>query len=251
MSPRRMGNAHPNLVPYQVFEAADGPLIVATGNDRQARDFCRIVGRADLADDPRYASNADRIRRRAEYIAALVRGDGAGCAAPTCSPRWRRRTCRPGRSTPSPRPSPTRRRSRAGMRVELPATGVRGDVAPAVRSPMLIDGEAAHGRARRAAAGGAYGGGAGGAGLRRGGAGAAAGGGGDGVRNGEQGSERMIIVTGDLVASATAFEELRRISLEHVHRSRAEPGCLHHSVQVDCEIPCALCLSSFGPTQPR
>ena len=50
----------------------------------------------------------------------------------------------------------------------------------------------------------------------------------------------MIIVTGDLVASATAFEELRRISLEHVHRSRAEPGCLHHSVQVDCENPLRL-----------
>ena len=75
--PRRMGNAHPNLVPYQVFETADGPVIVATGNDRQARDFCRIVGRADLADDPRYARNPDRIARRAEYIAALVRGDAA------------------------------------------------------------------------------------------------------------------------------------------------------------------------------
>jgi quinol monooxygenase YgiN len=51
----------------------------------------------------------------------------------------------------------------------------------------------------------------------------------------EQGSARMIIVTGDLIADAAVFEDLRRISLEHVHRSRAEPGCLHHSVQVDCE----------------
>ena len=50
----------------------------------------------------------------------------------------------------------------------------------------------------------------------------------------------MIIVTGDLVASAASLEELRRISLEHVHRSRAEPGCLHHSVQVDCENPLRL-----------
>jgi quinol monooxygenase YgiN len=45
----------------------------------------------------------------------------------------------------------------------------------------------------------------------------------------------MIIVTGDTVAGEAAFEELRRISLEHVHRSRTEPGCLYHSVQVDCE----------------
>jgi quinol monooxygenase YgiN len=50
----------------------------------------------------------------------------------------------------------------------------------------------------------------------------------------------MIIVTGDLVADATTFEELRRLSLEHVSRSRAEPGCLHHSVQIDCENPMRL-----------
>jgi quinol monooxygenase YgiN len=50
----------------------------------------------------------------------------------------------------------------------------------------------------------------------------------------------MIIVTGDLIAEAAAFEPLRRMSLEHVHRSRAEPGCLHHSVQVDCENPLRL-----------
>ena len=50
----------------------------------------------------------------------------------------------------------------------------------------------------------------------------------------------MIIVTGDLIAETAVFEELRRLSLEHVHRSRAEPGCLHHSVQVDCENPSRL-----------
>ena len=71
VSPRRMGNAHPNLVPYQVFEAADGPLIVATGNDRQVRDCCASSAALDLADDPAYRTNADRIRHRADYIAAL------------------------------------------------------------------------------------------------------------------------------------------------------------------------------------
>ena len=67
-----MGNAHPNLVPYQVFQAADGPLIVATGNDRQCWDFCRMIGRADLAEDPRYRANADRIRNRGAFISALA-----------------------------------------------------------------------------------------------------------------------------------------------------------------------------------
>ena len=111
--PRRMGNAHPNLVPYQVFQAADGPLIVATGNDRQARDFCRIVGRPDLADDPAYATNADRIRRRQTYIGELSqatlklrRADLLNALEAANVPAVR--------STLSRKPSPTRRRSRVG-----------------------------------------------------------------------------------------------------------------------------------------
>ena len=73
-SPRRLGNAHPNIVPYQVFEAADGPLIVAAGNDRQTRDFCRILGLEALAADPRYATNADRVRNRAGFRRRPRRG---------------------------------------------------------------------------------------------------------------------------------------------------------------------------------
>ena len=50
----------------------------------------------------------------------------------------------------------------------------------------------------------------------------------------------MIVVTGEVTARPETFEELKRVSLEHVHRSRAEPGCLHHSVQVSCEDPLKL-----------
>ena len=50
----------------------------------------------------------------------------------------------------------------------------------------------------------------------------------------------MIIVTGEVTARSDTFEELKRLSLEHVHRSLAEPGCLHHSVQVSCENPLRL-----------
>ena len=50
----------------------------------------------------------------------------------------------------------------------------------------------------------------------------------------------MIVVTGSVVAKAEGFEEARRLSLEHVHRSRAEPGCLSHAVHVDCENPLRL-----------
>lgn len=71
-APKRMGNAHPNIVPYQVFPAADGHLIIATGNDRQWRDCAGILGRADLAADPAYATNADRVKRRAELVPLLA-----------------------------------------------------------------------------------------------------------------------------------------------------------------------------------
>lgn len=62
--PRRLGNAHPNIVPYQVFPAADGHLIIACGNDRQYQALCRLLGLPALADHPDYAANADRVANR-------------------------------------------------------------------------------------------------------------------------------------------------------------------------------------------
>jgi len=70
-APRRAGNAHQNIVPYQVFEVADGHLILAVGNDGQFRKFCEVAGRTDLADDPRFARNADRVRHR-ELLVPLL-----------------------------------------------------------------------------------------------------------------------------------------------------------------------------------
>ncbi len=71
-APRRMGNAHQNIVPYQVFEAADGHIIVAVGNDSQFAKFCEVAGRPDLAADPQFARNADRVRHRAELVPLLA-----------------------------------------------------------------------------------------------------------------------------------------------------------------------------------
>ncbi|MCK5275415.1 MAG: CoA transferase, partial [Alphaproteobacteria bacterium] len=66
--PPRRGNGHPNIVPYQVFETADGHLVVACGNDRQFRELCGMAGAAHLADDPRFATNDARSRNREELI---------------------------------------------------------------------------------------------------------------------------------------------------------------------------------------
>ncbi|MBA2935678.1 CoA transferase [Sphingomonas sp. CGMCC 1.13654] len=70
-APSRMGNAHPNLVPYQSFATADGDIIVAVGNDRQFAKFCAILGMDGLATDERYRSNASRVTNRAELIPIL------------------------------------------------------------------------------------------------------------------------------------------------------------------------------------
>ncbi|MBP6646688.1 MAG: CoA transferase, partial [Burkholderiaceae bacterium] len=72
--PPRFGNAHPSIVPYGVFDAADGPLVVAVGNNRQFERFCRdVIDRADLADDERFKSNLGRGANRAYLVPELLR----------------------------------------------------------------------------------------------------------------------------------------------------------------------------------
>jgi crotonobetainyl-CoA:carnitine CoA-transferase CaiB-like acyl-CoA transferase len=135
-SPKRMGNAHPNIVPYQEFPVADGHVIVAVGNDGQFRRFASALGIADLADDPLYATNEARVVNRELLIpklkAALARYkrdellallDGAGVP------------CGPINSVADVFADPQVRHR--GMRLDLP---IAGGTAPSVRSPIVMDG---------------------------------------------------------------------------------------------------------------
>jgi len=70
--PHRMGNGHANLVPYQAFDTADGPVIVAVGNDRQFERLCAILGLPSLAQDERFRTNPARVTNRAELIPHLA-----------------------------------------------------------------------------------------------------------------------------------------------------------------------------------
>ena len=70
-APTRLGNAHPNIAPYQVFPVADGHFILAVGNDQQFARFCNIINRAEMATDERFSSNASRIENR-EALTALI-----------------------------------------------------------------------------------------------------------------------------------------------------------------------------------
>jgi len=69
--PQRIGNTHPNIVPYQVFPAADGYIIIATGNDTQYRKLCIVLGAPALAKDPAYIDNKARLAHRAEIVGKL------------------------------------------------------------------------------------------------------------------------------------------------------------------------------------
>ena len=69
--PKRWGNAHPNVIPYQVFACRDGHIIVAVGNDSQFRKFCEVLGEPKLGSDDRFATNSNRIRNRNGLIPLL------------------------------------------------------------------------------------------------------------------------------------------------------------------------------------
>lgn len=77
--PQRMGNRHPSIVPYETFEAADGMVVVGVANERLWLRFCEALGVSELAEDPRFARNADRVTHREQLIAELT-------------PRFRRRS---------------------------------------------------------------------------------------------------------------------------------------------------------------
>jgi crotonobetainyl-CoA:carnitine CoA-transferase CaiB-like acyl-CoA transferase len=69
--PKRLGNAHPNIAPYQTFPVANGHLIVACGNDGQFKRLVAVLGRAEMGDDPRFATNAARVENRVALTAAM------------------------------------------------------------------------------------------------------------------------------------------------------------------------------------
>ena len=70
-APKRMGNAHPNIVPYQDFPTADGYMIIAVGNDHQFRMLCETLGRPEWGSDERFVTNPQRVKYRSELIALI------------------------------------------------------------------------------------------------------------------------------------------------------------------------------------
>ncbi len=138
--PQRLGNAHPNIVPYQVFAVADGYVIVAVGNDGQFRRFCEVLGKPALADDPAFATNAVRVTNREKLVPQL-----AALIARFTKAELLQKLEEEG--VPA---GPINRLDEVfadpqviarGLKVDLPAPEAASGSIPSVRSPIVIDGE--------------------------------------------------------------------------------------------------------------
>jgi crotonobetainyl-CoA:carnitine CoA-transferase CaiB-like acyl-CoA transferase len=138
--PKRIGNTHPNIVPYQVFPVADGHIIIATGNDSQYLKLCTVLGEPKLAEDPAYRVNSDRLANRAELVDKLsvltrkfhgndllTKLEAVGVPAGPIN------TLEQVFADPQV--------IHRGMRVEPPSSAAKDGKIPGVRTPIVLDGQ--------------------------------------------------------------------------------------------------------------
>jgi crotonobetainyl-CoA:carnitine CoA-transferase CaiB-like acyl-CoA transferase len=137
--PHRMGNAHPNITPYQVFPAADGHIIIASGNDSQFVKLCGALGAPEIAKEPGYADNKGRLEHRSELVGRL-------CALTAKFPRAELLQKLEAVGVPAgpindleqvfADPQVIHR----GMRVDPPSAAAKAGTIPGVRTPIMLDG---------------------------------------------------------------------------------------------------------------
>ena len=137
--PGRIGNAHPNIVPYQVFPVSDGYIIIATGNDSQYQKLCAVLGAPELAKDPAYIDNKARLARRAEIVSKLsaltekrTRADLLEKLEAVGVPAGPINNLDQVFADPHVR--------HRGMKLDLPSADAKAGTIPGVRTPIMIDG---------------------------------------------------------------------------------------------------------------
>ena len=138
--PERLGNAHPNIVPYQVFPVADGHIIIATGNDNQFAKLCAVLGEAQIAQEPHWLANSDRLANRDSLVARLS----------DLTRKWQRAEllarleavqvpAGPINSLDQVFADPQVRHR--GMRIDPPRAAAKGGCIPGVRTPITLAGQ--------------------------------------------------------------------------------------------------------------
>ena len=137
--PKRIGNAHPNLVPYQEFPVADGRVIIATGNDAQFVKLCGILGAPELAEVPAYKDNKGRLAHRAELVGKL-------CALTSQFKReelldkLEAATIPAGPINDLEQVFADPQVIHRGMKIELDSPAAKGGKIPGIRTPIVLDG---------------------------------------------------------------------------------------------------------------
>jgi crotonobetainyl-CoA:carnitine CoA-transferase CaiB-like acyl-CoA transferase len=135
--PKRIGNAHPNIVPYQVFPVADGHIIIATGNDNQFAKLCAILGEPTIAQEPPYRANSDRLENREALVLRLT----------ALTLRWQRDTLLAKLESVQVPAGPINALDQVfadpqvvhrGMRIDPASAAAKAGAIPGVRTPIML-----------------------------------------------------------------------------------------------------------------
>jgi crotonobetainyl-CoA:carnitine CoA-transferase CaiB-like acyl-CoA transferase len=138
--PERIGNSHPNIVPYQVFPVADGYIIIATGNDSQYQKLCGVLGAPEMGKDPRYIDNKSRLANRAELIGKLT----------ALTMKFKMQDLADGLEAVGVPAGPINNLDQVfedphirhrGMLLNLPSVHAKGGSIPGIRTPIVVDGK--------------------------------------------------------------------------------------------------------------
>ena len=139
VKPKRMGNAHANIVPYQVVPVSDGHIIIATGNDGQYHRLCEVLGVPELATDPRFAENAGRVGLR-EVLVPLLTARTAAFTKADLLHKLNIAGVPVGPINTVAEVFTDPQVLARGQRLDLPAKGAQGGTLPSIASPIVIDG---------------------------------------------------------------------------------------------------------------
>jgi glutaryl-CoA transferase len=137
--PKRIGNSHPNIVPYQEFPVADGHVIVATGNDNQYVKFCSVIGGPELAQNPAYKDNIGRLKNRNELVGKLS-ALTAKMKRDDLLAKLEAQGVPAGPINSLDQVFDDAQVKYRGMKLDLPSKAAKKGTIPGVRTPIVIDG---------------------------------------------------------------------------------------------------------------
>ena len=137
--PKRIGNSHPNIVPYQEFPVADGHVIVATGNDNQYVKFCSVIGGPELAQNPAYKDNIGRLKNRNELVGKLS-ALTAKMKRDDLLAKLEAQGVPAGPINNLDQVFSDAQVKHRGMKLDLPSKAAKKGTIPGVRTPIVIDG---------------------------------------------------------------------------------------------------------------